>query len=397
MQLYPPTSSYDYMGYSGSENNTWTSVYTYRAMAAAIQSVSYAPGGYLASPARLQQATGEFFLGGGYISPTGLDITQGFYRATLPATTSDGLISGPYAVEMLDAAGQSLYARGFSLPELSNAEPEAGGPFQIFLPWKEGATTVVFKYNDAEVGRVAASAHPPEVKITSPLGGEHWGADEEQPVAWEGADADGNPLLYNVQYSPDKGQTWVALGVNLTGTALKLSTAHLPGGQAALVRVIASDGFNTTTAASPGTFTVDGHPPEVYIGSPDNGLTVTQGAPVVLHAYGTDTEDGALPAGAFNWKSSADGALGGGDLIIADALSVGDHSIDVTGQDSQGNTATYTVKVTVQPAPTEPVQPNSGTITGGPQSWQVWAGIAVIVVGLALLGLGALFALRRRA
>jgi len=399
MQLYPPTSSFDYMGYGGSEGNSWTSAYTYRAMASAIQSVAYLPGGgVLARPARLQEATAEFFVGGGFISPTAVEVRQGFYRATLPVTASDGLFSGPYTVEMLDAAGQTLYARGFSLPELSNSEPEAGGGFQLFLPWKDGTTTVAFQYNGAEIGRVTRSSSAPDVKVTSPVGGEHWGANEEQTVSWAAADPDGDPLMYSVQYSPDKGQTWLTLGANLTDTGIKVNTAHVAGGQAALVRVFATDGFNTTSATSPGTFTVDGHAPEVYIGSPDDGLTLTQGDPLVLHAYGTDVEDGPLPEGSFEWASSADGALGGGDLIVTDSLSVGAHDITVTGQDAQGNTATYSVKLTVQPVPTQPAGPDSGTIEGPSRSQLlIWIGVAITVVGLVVIGAAVVLSRRRRA
>src|SRR6185436_20173318 len=114
MQLYPPTSSFDYMGYGGSEGDSWTSVYTYRAMASAIQSVAQAPtGNHLADPARPQIDPGEFFIGSGLISPNSLKVLNGFYRATLPATTSDDLISGPYTAQMLDDSGKVLYARGF--------------------------------------------------------------------------------------------------------------------------------------------------------------------------------------------------------------------------------------------------------------------------------------------
>src|SRR5689334_20707517 len=133
--------------------------------------------------------------------------------------------------------------------------------------------------------------------------------------------------MYSVQYSPDKGQTWFAIGVNVTDTAIKIKTAHLPGGEAGLVRVTASDGFNSAAADSPATFTVEGHAPEVFIGSPDDGVTITEGQPLVLHAYGTDVEDGPLAEGTFDWSSSVDGSLGSGDLIIADSLSVGTHDL----------------------------------------------------------------------
>jgi|GEM_PF-2274969 len=403
MQLYPPTSSFDYMGYGGSEGDTWTSIYTYRAMASAIQSVAQAPSGSrLTQPAQPQIDPGEFFIGSGVISPDSLKVLSGFYRATLPVTTNDGLISGPYKVQMLDEAGQVLYQRGFSLPEVSNTPSEAGGGFYLILPWKEGTTNVAFQYNEVEIGRVTRTASVPQVKVTAPVGGEQWGADEEQPVSWAATDPDGDPLMYSVQYSPDKGQTWYTIGVNVTDTAIKINTAHLPGGEAGLVRVTASDGFNSAWAESPNTFTVEGHAPEVFIGSPDNGVTLIEGEPLVLHAYGTDVEDGPLAEGTFGWASSVDGSLGSGDLIIADALSVGAHDLTVTGKDAQGNTATYTVKVIVQPAPTAPAEPNSGTVPGvrGMPPMFILLGIGgvlIVGVGLIIVVAAIVLGLRRRA
>jgi hypothetical protein len=72
-------------------------------------------------------------------------------------------------------------------------------------------------------------------------------------------------------------------------------------------------------------------------------------------------------------------------LIIASALSVGAHDVTVTGKDVQGNTATYTVKITVQPAPTAPAQPNSGTIPGRMPLLLIGIGGVIVLVGLVVV------------
>ena len=53
-------------------------------------------------------------------------------------------------------------------------------------------------------------------------------------VRWQGSDADGDVLSYDIEYSTDSGAQWQMLGVQLTKTEADLTLAWLPGSQHAL-------------------------------------------------------------------------------------------------------------------------------------------------------------------
>jgi hypothetical protein len=86
-------------------------------------------------------------------------------------------------------------------------------------------------------------------------------------VSWTAADPDGDPLTFNVQYSPDSGATWEMVAQNVTGNSVLLDAINIVAGNAgtSLFRVWASDGIHTAAALS-GPFTVPNHAP----GRPDS-------------------------------------------------------------------------------------------------------------------------------
>jgi hypothetical protein len=189
------------------------------------------------------------------------------------------------------------------------------------------------------------SSNSPQVTVISPNGGETWSADGTYTISWAGSDADGDSLTYSVLYSPD-GTNWVPLGTGITETQLFVNATELAGGSGAKVRVLASDGINTSTDESDGSFTVGHKGPQAFILSPEGDVTIMLGTPLLLQGYAYDLEDGALGQSALRWTSSLDGDLGTGSQVLV-ILSQGQHVITLTATDSDGNTATATARVNV--------------------------------------------------
>jgi hypothetical protein len=372
-QLYPPASSYDYMGYCGDEGNTWTSAYTYLALMRSLP-VADAPstGAHLAS---LLRADGPVQLvGGGSISPDAFSLQRGFYRSALPEGIEDGLPMGPFSVQQLDRAGGILYSRDFGLIPLSNQPANDTGTFQIILPDTAGAAEVVFLYKGTEIGRVTASANAPQVRITSPAGGEDWGAVGSNQIAWEASDPDGDALRFNVQVSSDAGVSWTSLGIDLEGTtSITIDSADLPGGSL-LFRVLASDGLNQAESVSSAPVTVADKPPLVHIGSPVDGDAFPVGEAVVLRGYAADLEDVVVDEAAFRWMSDRDGEVGQGPTLWGLPLSAGEHQITLTVTDRAGGSASESVHITV------------GSPEEAPSARTPIAGLLLIAGGLLVLG-----------
>jgi hypothetical protein len=375
----------DFMSYCGSESTWWVSSYTYRALINTFGYPAYASQQgekVFANPSSLTPA--EYMIGSGSISPAGVEIKHGFYKLSLAPDQKNIPAPGPYSVELQDATGKTLSTLVF-LPANEDNVSSDSGPFHIQIPWVEGGTTLVFKYNGSEIGRRQASKGIPVVTLVSPNGGENWGQTGAQTIRWTGSDPDGDSLTYIVDYSRDNGVTWETLAANIEDTQLKIDDiSGFAGGSAALIRVIGTDGFNTAQAVSDKPFNVAGKGPAVHISSPMQGVSAPFGSPIILWAMGTDPEDGPLGDGAFTWSSDRDGALGSGSLLVNQNLSVGKHILTLTGKDSDGNSASETVSIGI----TKAVNPNDQTSARAGQSMlAIWllAALAVILLGGLIL------------
>lgn len=93
-----------------------------------------------------------------------------------------------------------------------------------------------------------------------------------------------------------------------------------------------------------------GHP-SVLITEPADLASFPTGASITFTATATDPEDGSLSGAAVTWSSDVDGFLGTGASITAtlssDACGVTGHDVTVTVTDSDGHTATHTIRVLV--------------------------------------------------
>jgi hypothetical protein len=412
MRLYDPETTYDFMGYCGSDGTTWVSSYTYTAIGRLFAVASPgAPAGVLADPIapRLQmlQPAAEVLVASGLISPAGVDIHYGFFRLQGGAGPS----AGPYTAELRNASGQVLLSHQFGPAQLSDNPAGDSGLFLLSLPWAEGTTSIVFTHNGVEIGRRSISPNAPAVSLLSPNGGEAWLASGVQTIRWSGIDFDGDPLTYIVQYSPDGGAIWKSLAENVSGVELVVDAADVPGGNAGLIRVRASDGFNTAQDTSDSAFTIEGKPPVAYIITPENGFTLPQGTAILFTSMATDREEGPIADdGAFSWSSSLDGSLGQGRALYTDSLSRGVHLITLQARDRDGQVTSAGVTVNVvdaldeQPAVTILLTPETPAppVTPAPMAGRLpplvitlGLGLCVLAGGTAALG-GLLLALRRR-
>jgi hypothetical protein len=130
------------------------------------------------------------------------------------------------------------------------------------------------------------------------------------------------------------------LAMDWPGQTLGVNSSELAATAQGLIRVIASDGFNTASAQSAATFTVAPHAPSVWIDAPLDGSVFIGNIQLYLEATALDMQDGALDGTKVQWSSDRDGGLGEGDEVTFNArnLSEGYHTITVTATDSEGLT-----------------------------------------------------------
>lgn len=209
------------------------------------------------------------------------------------------------------------------------------------------------------------SPNPPAVAITEPAEGSSLSG--KVAIAWTATDADGDSLVYDVEYTQDV-VSWHTLATGLTEPRLVVDFDELPGSPYARVRVRASDGFNTTTADL-GPYVVASKPPRVFVDEPAAGSTVRRGTQTVLEGDAFDLQEGWLTgASQLVWSSSLDGELGRGTTLALDSLSTGRHLLSLTATSAAGVSGRGTVAVTVleSGAPDPPLVAAFQTVPASP-------------------------------
>jgi hypothetical protein len=212
--------------------------------------------------------------------------------------------------------------------------------FSFQIPAPEGAAKLVLKHNETVLDILTASNNAPTVTVLQPNGGETWSG--EQTIQWSANDLDGDPLHFTILYTPDDAN-WYPVAANVTGTSLDINTSTLPGGNAARIKVIATDGFNNGEDESDGTFSVSDNPPEVFINTPLDNATVPLGSSSQFQGDAFDLEDSSLPEESFLWE--LDGSPIGTGRQASAPLSYGMHEITLSVMDSQDNVGQATIQV----------------------------------------------------
>lgn len=304
------------------------------------------------------------FVNGGFLIPgceiidccpgcPDLEFLWSIYELNGPQEITRNNPLGTKTVQLQDVQGEILFGVDFEVSfdgpdskELANV-----APFSLVLPADPRVASVVLFSEGKEVFRINRSPNSPEVKITEICSGRVCNPPEDPfvgavEIRWEASDADDDPLVLSLQYSPDGGETFVPLAVNLTGNSFLLDTSEIAGTANAdgLLRLIATDGLNTSMDEvmvsvpdrKPPTVLITEPPTPEQGGGTPSPIFVRAGSPLIMVGHGYDPEDGFLPEDSLQWSSSVDGRLGTGQLLQATGLSEGGHTISLLGSDSDG-------------------------------------------------------------
>jgi hypothetical protein len=262
-----------------------------------------------------------------------------------------GQQSGNYTLMAYDDNGEVVDEVSF---EPSRAIADPGGPtdtasFTVPVRMTKPIKKVSIRSPDGDVmATKSASKNSPQVEVIHPNGGES--IRDQTTIRWEGSDPDGDQLEYTVMYSNDGGETYKALETSWQQTELEVDS--LAGTDNGLIKVRASDGFNTTVDRSDNTFTVSNRKPQVRLLEPEPGTT-KENRRIFFDLDGSayDPEDGHLSGDSLVWSSNKDGILTTGerDDLWADEISLGQHIITLKAIDSDGAVSKATTSITVLP------------------------------------------------
>lgn len=327
-QVLNPHNYYDIMTYCGSAR--WASNYTWdniRAAHPVRENTAYDP-----------RANGEYLIVSGIFNLTQNTVELfPFYR--LPDQLAQPLPTpGEHAIRLLN--GETLLVsypisliRTIDLPEGSDDL----APLVEAVPYLAGTTRVQVVHGATVLAERAVSANAPNINFATLDVKE---AADSLTLNWTASDLDGDTLSYALFYSADAGQTWSTLVTDLTETSYTLDTTHLAGSAQAQLRLLATDGVNTTATLS-GLFSVAPKAPQAVIVSPE-AADMPAGLPLVLEGAGWDAEDGTLSGAALVWREGST-VLGTGTSLVLSAPTRGWHTLTLTASDASSASAVDSV------------------------------------------------------
>ncbi len=361
-RVYGPYSP-DMMSYGPA---AWISAYSYKRIFDSLAPLSGRSEPDDADRVRISLVNGKAFqINGSITTATGAGQIGSVSTIDVNGTLTLPL-TGDWAISIRDAQSLVLASYGIQFQSDVDGGPTSG--FSLTAPWNAAARSIVLLHNGQIVATRQASTNPPIVTVTFPNGGETL-SGQTATFAWTASDPDGGPLTYGVDYSTDNGATWKALAINWTSTTYPVDLDGLRASNQALIRVTASDGFNTAQDSSNAFFTVPQHSPVASISAPENNHLYVGDQTISLAGIALDTEDGILGAPRLSWGSNLNGPLGTGTSLAINAMTLaeGTHTITVTATDSTARAGT--ASITIQVFRIRPVFP---------------AGLSVGPTGLAL-------------
>ncbi len=313
-----------------------------------------APGGgavrlmHLAAPPNAE--TQRWIYAQGFIGSDGSVQLEPWYDYDEQGTQQNS--TGAYTLQALDANGAVLASTALEVKfdVVDNPRLLNNAFFVADMPFPEGTTQFSIVKGNQTLKNRPVSPNVPIVQFVSPVGGEAVNAGSFT-VKWEAADADGDKLYYDLEYSSD-GQNWEILDTDLQATQTTVDFSDLAGsrGATARFRITVTDGVNAAEAVSE-PFSVAPKAPEVEIETPDSNATFAVGIPVSLQGIGYDLQDEDLTGNdQLVWTSDIQGELGKGDLLNLTNLKLGKHTITLKATNSFNLSGTASVVVTIAQA-----------------------------------------------
>jgi len=214
---------------------------------------------------------------------------------------------------------------------------------------------------------ITISPNAPTVSLDYPSGGEL--LEGEVTVTWSASDADGDTLTHSLYFKDSADAAWRLIADGMTETRTVWNTTWVGGTDDGYLRVITSDGFQSSSDETTVPFTL----PEKTLGSvivsPEDGDTFTDLETIPCQVLLYDPQGYAISDSNVLWYSSVDGLIGSGAACTATNLSPGSHWIMVQAVSAVGLTnLSDAVEIRVAPL-LVPLNPDTAWEEGWKLNW----------------------------
>jgi hypothetical protein len=268
----------------------------------------------------------------GMLNPDGTGIFYPFESFDFNSNAATEPQEKHYKIVYEDKIGKTISEFNFE-PNGYDIDKSQSLFFSLTLPFDKDAEHIKLLHDNKEIAVRSKSPNAPVLDISSlsnisELKG-------KLTLSWKASDADGDPLIYSVDYSTNNGNSWMPMRVLLSQPSTEVDADFLPGTNQGLLRVSVSDGFNTSTSQISHVISVSKKKPEItmlpLISSEKESF------PLVIEATAFDCEDGPISdETSFIWTSDKDGTIATGHWAVLNDLSEGRHILTLTVIDSDG-------------------------------------------------------------
>lgn len=252
-------------------------------------------------------------------------------RSLADATSAQG---HGLMIQQLNAQGGVIAESNLILTQTGDDGDNAPRSFVQFVQPASDVAEVRITQGTATLASLRVSSSAPTVFVQDPV------VDTDAGLlrwSWSAADADGDPLVFTVQYSKDDGNQWETVSLNTLANSVALDLNSLPGGARAQLRVIASDGFNATVEQSQ-LFTVPRHSPTITLSGLAANAQVEFGKRINLSALAFDLDDGSLLPESVSWSlAGPESTTTTGLSLRLEDLPPGHYHLEVRAVDSDGD------------------------------------------------------------
>ncbi len=362
--------------------STWVSDYRWGKMVNHFNSASVAKSDAVSKASLMARVQQTIYISGMlYINGDGV-LKPSMVQPGIP-TSKEDVIPGNYAVELWSSGLKKIlldkihFAADFTLDTAAAWVDESRDrfSFNFFMTVPDGTIgeirlTHTIKEITYVLDTIEFGLSLPTVEILAPQPGDKWKGEEA--IKWAALDNDGDALSFSLLYSPDWGKTWIPIAPRQNASmkgeesySFMVDTTTLPAGPTteeptAMIRVIASDGYNTSQADSE-LFFLAPNRPNVSILSPGTGQTFVEGELIRFHGTAQDQEDGIIPEEQMIWSYNQ--SQFGTSSEFEAALPFGTHEVRLAAVDSDDMAGQDSVLIHVVPIcryDTEPDQDVDG-------------------------------------
>ncbi len=340
-----PNQAGDLLSYAPTR---WPSTWTYNAMLNGLlpaqgfaAAAAPPPGPYLLLRGFLKLTTRSARLKPCYSLPDGVVAPEKIQDSLEAARRQNH----EYRVRQLDAAGTLLDESPLVIDRPEDGD-NATSLIHQFLVKQAAVARVQVTRGDVVLAELGASSAAPVVDQLQAI---YDPAGPALQISITASDADGDALRHTVQFSNDDGTSWRNLRINSSIATFTADARRLPGGDSCRVRVITTDGFNTTVATTD-PFVVERRGPEVLPGGLVNGQRTPYGANLAVTALAVDPEDGSVPATSIYWEVAGPTPLTTTENVFnTRSLAPGVYTATAHATDLDGNTTSTSVSFQILP------------------------------------------------